>query len=60
MHITAICLEAGEVVTHDPQAGTTTISMSDDPSWFNGPPYAVVKSVFDEYDNTGMQPRTGV
>ena len=22
----------------------------DDPAWYNGPPYAVVESVFDEYD----------
>jgi len=26
---------------------------SDDPSWFNGPPYAVAESVFDEYDQEG-------
>ena len=25
----------------------------DDPSWFNGPPYAVAESVFDEYDMGG-------
>ena len=25
----------------------------DDPSWYNGPPYAVVESVFDEYDIEG-------
>jgi hypothetical protein len=22
----------------------------DDPSWYNGPPYAVCETVFDEYD----------
>ena len=22
----------------------------DDPSWYNGPPYAVAETVFDEYD----------
>jgi hypothetical protein len=26
-----------------------------DPSWFNGPPYAVVESVFDEYDQPGCE-----
>lgn len=25
----------------------------DDPSWYNGPPYAVVEHVFDEYDFVG-------
>ena len=35
--ITAICISEHE----------------DDPSWFNGPPYAVAESVFDEYDQEG-------
>jgi hypothetical protein len=26
---------------------------TDDSSWFNGPPYAVAESVFDEYDQEG-------
>jgi hypothetical protein len=25
----------------------------DDPSWYNGPPYAVAEVVFDEYDIEG-------
>jgi len=25
----------------------------DDPSWYNGPPYAVAEVVFDEYDMEG-------
>lgn len=28
----------------------------DDPSWMNGPPYAVVEIVFDEYDFGGCHP----
>lgn len=28
----------------------------DDPSWYNGPPYAVVEHVFDEYDIEGLSP----
>jgi len=28
----------------------------DDPSWYNGPPYAVVEDVFDEYDFPGCKP----
>jgi len=34
----------------------TAICISDhlkDPSWLNGPPYACVESVFDEYDQEG-------
>jgi hypothetical protein len=26
------------------------LNHDDDPAWYNGPPYAVVESVFDEYD----------
>ncbi len=25
----------------------------EDPSWYNGPPYAVAEMVFDEYDTEG-------
>jgi hypothetical protein len=28
----------------------------DDPAWYNGPPYAVLESVFDEYDFEGLSP----
>jgi|SRR4029077_12255069 len=28
----------------------------DDPSWYNGPPYAVAEHVFDEYDLEGISP----
>ncbi|MFZ1830028.1 MAG: antitoxin VbhA family protein [Candidatus Competibacteraceae bacterium] len=28
----------------------------DDPSWYNGPPYAVAEAVFDEYDLEGCKP----
>ncbi len=27
-----------------------------DPSWYNGPPYAVAESVFDEYDQEACEP----
>lgn len=41
--------------------GTRTIiaiklDRPDDPSWYNGPPYAVAESVFDEYDLEGCEP----
>jgi len=28
----------------------------DDPSWYNGPPYAVAEHTFDEYDQEGCTP----
>jgi hypothetical protein len=28
----------------------------DDPSWYNGPPYAVAETVFDEYDLVTCEP----
>jgi len=41
--------------------GTRTIAAikldhDHDPSWYNGPPYAVLESVFDEYDIEGLSP----
>ncbi len=32
------------------------IDKHDDPSWQYGPPYAVVETVFDEYDVEGCTP----
>ena len=26
----------------------------DDPSWYNGPPFAIAELVFDEYDQMGI------
>ena len=31
------------------------LDRDDDPSWYNGPPYAVAESVFDEYDQEGCE-----
>jgi hypothetical protein len=28
----------------------------DDPSWYNGPPYALAECIFDEYDIEGCEP----
>ena len=43
--------------------GTRTIAairldLDHDPAWYNGPPYAVAETVFDEYDIEGcsLQP----
>jgi hypothetical protein len=47
--ICAISLEPHEIVTLH-EDGTQIRQMTDDPSWWNGPPYAVVESVFDETD----------
>jgi hypothetical protein len=41
--------------------GTRTIvairlDLDDDPSWYDGPPYAVLEAVFDEDDIEGCEP----
>jgi hypothetical protein len=51
--ICAISLEPHETVTLH-EGGTQTHGISDDPSWFNGPPYAVVEHVFDETDFSAL------
>ena len=50
--IVAMCLEPHEVVTCTAN-GQTSQAMTDDASWFVGPPYAVPEHVFDEYDIDG-------
>jgi len=50
--VVAICLEP-HVVTRlkiNGQKRVMQTEISDNSSWFNGPPYAVVEIVFDEYD----------
>jgi hypothetical protein len=32
------------------------LNHDDDPSWYNGPPYAAAETVFDEYDFEGCEP----
>ena len=32
------------------------LNQDDDPSWYNGPPYAVAELVFDEDDQLGCTP----
>lgn len=50
--IVAMCLEPHEVVTSMAN-GRTSRTMTDDASWFAGPPHAVPEHVFDEYDIDG-------
>lgn len=45
--VVAIKLGPHEVVTTAAN-GQTSTRLDDDPSWFNGPPYAVEESVWDE------------
>jgi hypothetical protein len=47
--VAAICLEPGEVVEVS-QGAQSRRYVTDDPRWFNGPPYAVAEMIFDEYD----------
>jgi hypothetical protein len=35
------------------------LDRDDDPSWYNGPPYAVAESVLDEYDLMACSLRQG-
>lgn len=56
--VVAICLEPHKVThleidNNDPGIRTESNYISDDPSWFNGPPYPVVETVFDEHDMDG-------
>lgn len=53
--IVAIKLGPREIVRIDDNGQRTTV-IDDDPSWLNGPPYAVAESVFDEYDVGGCYP----
>ena len=59
--IVAISLEPHEVVHYSPgqdgmSPGKLERQITDDPSWLNGPPYAILESVFDEYDLPGCSP----
>jgi hypothetical protein len=55
--VVAICLESHEVVSITRGNGeggvSERITMTDDDSWFVGPPYAVAEEVFDEYSIQG-------
>jgi len=56
--IVAISLEPHEVVQIERIAGhprevRERRFMTDDPSWLNGPPFAVAEHIFDEYSMEG-------
>ena len=56
--IVAISLETREIVKVEHVEGQPgplreTRVLTDDPSWLNGPPYAVAEEVFDEYSLPG-------
>lgn len=55
--VVAICLEPHEIVSAewngDPPTRREERYVADDPSWFRGPPYAVMEHVFDEYSLPG-------
>jgi hypothetical protein len=60
--IVAICMEPREMATSFPGEKPGDLrqevrSISNDPKLFDGPPYAVVESVFDEYDMQGCSDR---
>lgn len=52
--VVAICLEPHEVVSivdmdTGPSARREDRHVTDEPSWFDGPPFAVIEEVFDEH-----------
>ena len=50
--VVAVCLEPHEVVSitdTDPSAMRDYRHVTDEPSWFDGPPFAVIEEVFDEH-----------
>jgi hypothetical protein len=56
--IAAICIEPHEIVSMAPSRHPGTPwrearSITDDPSWHTGSPYAVEECVFDEFDMPG-------
>lgn len=56
--VVAISLEPHEVVEIEPVAGQPaqvreSRFITDDPRWLNGPPFAIVEYVFDEYSIEG-------
>ena len=53
--ICAISLEPHNITTRH-EDGTESTTITDDPSWWNGPPYAIAEHVFDEYDFGGLYP----
>jgi hypothetical protein len=52
--VVAICLEPHEIVRLTAGAGTSSGALergvTNDRNWFNGPPFAIEESVFDEHD----------
>jgi hypothetical protein len=60
--VVAIRIDQAEVVSVEMRAGRCgpeTRSVVDprrDPSWLNGPPYALAEMVFDEYDFAALRP----
>ena len=47
--IVAVRIDQVTVTHSDGKGNTWSEVVTDDPSWFNGPPYAVAESVFDEH-----------
>ena len=48
--IIAINISSVEVTTSSGDGHVSSETITNDSSWFNGPPYAVVEQVFDEND----------
>ena len=44
------CIDVGKRII-----AAIRLNHDDEPSWYNGPPYAVTEAVFDEYDFEGCE-----
>lgn len=51
--IIAIRIDQVTVIHSDGKGTITSETVSNDESWFNGPPYAVAENIFDEYSIAG-------
>lgn len=48
--LVAICIDLPREILVGGRDGPPRMEMTNDPSWFDGPPYAVVEHVIDEHD----------
>ena len=61
--VVAIRVDGVDVTTRipgeEPRSRPLTGSQAEAEGWFNGPPYAVAETVFDEDDREGCEPAGG-
>ena len=58
--IVVVQIDRVTVASRDSSNQTRCEQVTDDKSWFNGPPYAVAEHAFDEFDVSGCRLESGV